>query len=192
ATVLAETTRALLERRHFPEATYRLQFHAGFTFRDAREIVPYLHDLGVSHCYASPYLKARPGSQHGYDIIDHRLLNPEIGSDEDYAAWVDALHEHGMGQILDAVPNHMGIVGNENPWWNDVLESGPPSPFANLFDISWHASPRPELQGKVLLPILGDPYGKVLESQQLRLEYAAGTFVIRYFDHRFPVAPRSY
>src|SRR5439155_6970184 len=155
-------------------------------------LVPYLHDLGISYCYASPYLKARPGSTHGYDIINHQLLNPEIGSDEEYADWVEALHAHGMGQILDTVPNHMGVAGNETPWWNDLLENGPASPYAGFFDVSWHASPRPELQNKVLLPVLGDPYGKVLEAQQLRLAYAAGAFTVHYFDHRFPVSPCSY
>src|SRR5438477_3892233 len=108
-------------RRRPPESTYRLQFHAGFTFRDAARIVPYLHDLGITDCYASPYLKARTGSKHGYDISDHRILNPEIGSEEDYEALVQALQAHGMGQILDIVPNHMGIMGNENAWWNDVM-----------------------------------------------------------------------
>ncbi len=169
-----------------------MQFHAGFTFRDAARLVPYLRDLGITHCYASPYLKARPGSQHGYDIIDHRVLNPEIGTDAAYAAFVDALHQNGLGQILDMVPNHMGVLGNENPWWNDVLENGPASPYANFFDISWFASPRPELHGRVLLPVLGEPYGKVLESQQIKLEYAAGAFTVTYFEHSWPVAPRSY
>jgi (1->4)-alpha-D-glucan 1-alpha-D-glucosylmutase len=178
--------------RRLPEATYRLQFHVGFTFRDAIRLVPYLHDLGVTHCYASPYLKARPGSLHGYDIVDHKVLNPEIGTEEDYAAFVRALHDHGMGQVLDVVPNHMGIVGNENVWWNDVLENGLSSPYASFFDIAWYASPRKSLQEKVLLPILGEPYGKVLEAGQIRLGYSAGTFALSYFEHRFPVAARSY
>jgi (1->4)-alpha-D-glucan 1-alpha-D-glucosylmutase len=192
ANVLEKLARELSGPRDFPGATYRLQFHAGFTFRDACRLVPYLHDLGITHCYASPYLKARPGSSHGYDITNHQLLNPEIGSEEDYDEWVRVLHAHGMGQILDTVPNHMGIFSGENLWWNDVLENGPASPYAGFFDISWHASPRPELQNKVLLPILGDPYGKVLEAQQLRLDYSAGAFTINYFEQRFPVAPCSY
>jgi (1->4)-alpha-D-glucan 1-alpha-D-glucosylmutase len=192
ARLLAQVTRELGTQRDFPGATYRLQFQSGFTFHDASRLVPYWHDLGITHCYASPYLKARPGSTHGYDIINHQLLNPEIGNEEDYAGWVAALHAHGMGQILDVVPNHMGIIGNENPWWNDVLENGPSSPYAGFFDISWHASPRAELQNKLLLPILGDPYGKVLEAQQLRLEYAAGAFTVHYFEHRFPIDPSSY
>jgi (1->4)-alpha-D-glucan 1-alpha-D-glucosylmutase len=190
--LFALAVREVAARRHLPESTYRLQLHAGFTFRDALRIVPYLHELGITHCYASPYLKARPGSQHGYDIIDHRVLNPEIGTEEDYNAWVEALHAHGLGQVLDTVPNHMGIVGNENPWWNDVLENGADSPYSTFFDISWYSSPRPELHGKVLLPMLGEPYGKVLESQQVRLEYDHGAFAVRYFEHRWPVAPPSY
>src|ERR1700685_1397078 len=147
-----------------PESTYRLQFNPGFTFRDAVAIAPYLAELGVTHCYASPYLKARPGSRHGYDIIDHRQLNPEVGSDADFADWIGALRENGLHQILDMVPNHMGVVGNENAWWNDVLENGQASPFSEFFDIDWAAPSRPELFGRVLLPVLGDPYGQVLES----------------------------
>src|SRR5437899_391042 len=111
--------RAEVSRQRLPEATYRLQFHAGFKFTDATAVVPYLRELGITHCYASPYLKARPGSTHGYDVLDHRMLNPEIGTSDEYESFVQALSTHGMGQILDTVPNHMGIVGNENPWWND-------------------------------------------------------------------------
>jgi len=169
-----------------------LQLHAGFTFRDAEAIVPYLRELGVTHCYTSPYLQARHGSTHGYDIINHNALNPEIGSEAEHASWTAALRRHDMGQILDIVPNHMGIVANENAWWRDVLENGQASPFAGYFDITWTASTRPELHGRVLLPVLGDPYGKALESQQLKLEYQSGAFQIAYFDLRFPVAPSSY
>src|SRR5947209_10935796 len=116
---------ATLQRasRRLPETTYRVQFHAGFTFRDATRIVPYLPDLGITHCYASPYLRARPGSMHGYDIIDHRSLNPEIGAPGDYDACVAALRDAGMSQVLDMVPNHMAIATNDNAWWNDVLEN---------------------------------------------------------------------
>jgi (1->4)-alpha-D-glucan 1-alpha-D-glucosylmutase len=190
--LLIETLGMIEARRRIPAATYRLQFHAGFTFRDAGRIVHYLHDLGVTHCYASPYLQARPGSVHGYDIINHNALNPEIGTAEDYNAWTDALAAHGLGQIMDIVPNHMGIAANENGWWIDVLENGMASPYANYFDIDWTASTRPELHGKVLLPVLGEPYGKILEAQQLRLEYHAGAFQLAYFELRFPVGPRSY
>ncbi len=189
--VLQDVGRRLADRRPLPESTYRLQFHAGFTFRDATRLVPYLHELGVTHCYASPYLKARPGSRHGYDIQDHSALNPEIGSPDEYEAWVEALHAQGMGQILDVVPNHMGIVGNGNPWWNDVLENGPSSPFADYFDIDW-VSYKPTLHQKVLLPVLGGPYGKVLEAGQLRLGYEGGAFAVHYFEHRFPISPDSY
>jgi (1->4)-alpha-D-glucan 1-alpha-D-glucosylmutase len=169
-------------RRPPPESTYRLQFHAAFTFRDAARTVPYLRDLGVSHCYASPYLRARPGSTHGYDIIDHSSLNPEIGSEDDFNAWVVSLKEHGLGQILDTVPNHMGVATSDNAWWNDVLENGPASRFAGYFDIAWRSSPRPELSDKVLLPVLGEPYGDVLEKGQLRLTHLRHHVDINYYS----------
>jgi (1->4)-alpha-D-glucan 1-alpha-D-glucosylmutase len=188
--LLEETVKELAGRR-LPESTYRLQFQAGFTFRDAGELVPYLDALGISDCYASPYLKARPGSQHGYDVIDHSAFNPELGSAEDYDAWTSAMHARGMGQVLDVVPNHMAAV-DQNRWWNDVLENGPASPYSGFFDVSWSASPRPELQGRILVPVLGEPYGKALELQRLQLGYADGAFSIHYFDHRFPVSPDSY
>ncbi len=179
-------------RARRPESTYRLQLHAGFTFEDARAITPYLRDLGITHAYASPYLKARPGSTHGYDIVDHGCLNPEIGTDDAFEAWCAALREAGMGQILDTVPNHMGVGTNENAWWNDVLENGPASRYGAYFDIAWRSSPRPELQDKILLSVLGEPYGDVLEAGQLKLTFADGAFAIAYYDRRFPVAPRSY
>ncbi len=191
-TLLAQAAEALAARARRPESTYRLQFHAGFSFRDARAIVPYLHDLGITHCYASPYLKARPGSTHGYDIIDHNSLNPEIGTGEDYEAWVAALRAQGLGQILDTVPNHMGVGTNDNDWWNDVLENGPASRHGGYFDIAWRSSPRPELRDRVLLPVLGELYGDVLEAGQLRLTFADGAFAIHYSERRFPVAPHSY
>src|SRR5438093_11506936 len=122
--------------QRLPEATYRLQFHAGFTFRDACRIVPYLCDLGITDCYPSPYLKARPGSTHGYDITDHSCLNPELGSAADYQTWLEALRTHDLRQILDMVPNHIGIGTNDNAWWNDVLENGPASRYAGYFDIA--------------------------------------------------------
>jgi (1->4)-alpha-D-glucan 1-alpha-D-glucosylmutase len=173
-------------------ATYRLQFHRGFTFRDATDLVPYLDALGVSHVYASPITEARPGSTHGYDIIDHNRLNPEIGSEEDFRSLIATLQAHGMGLIVDFVPNHMGI-GADNAWWCDVLEWGEQSPFARYFDINWHAL-RADLEGRVLLPMLGEQYGVVLERGELSLSFdpAEGGFSARYFDHRFPIAPRSY
>ena len=156
-------------RLALPESTYRLQFHAGFTFRDAADIVPYLADLGITHCYASPYLKARPGSTHGYDIVDHSVLNPEIGSNEDYEAFVAALHEHGLGQILDIVPNHMGVGTTRTPGGTTCWKTVRRRALRAFFDIAWRASPRPELQDKVLLPVLGEPYGDVLEAGQLAI-----------------------
>jgi (1->4)-alpha-D-glucan 1-alpha-D-glucosylmutase len=172
--------------------TYRLQFHRQFTFRDATELVPYLAALGVSHIYASPIMEARPGSTHGYDIIDHNRLNPEIGTEADFRALVDALHAHGMGLILDFVPNHMGI-GSDNRWWLDVLEWGQASPFAAYFDINWDPV-RPDLKGRVLLPVLGDHYGAVLENGDitLRFDREEGSFSAWYYEHRFPLSPRSY
>src|SRR5215213_6113648 len=176
----------------FPESTYRLQFHAAFTFRDAAAVVPYLHDLGVTHAYASPYLKARPGSTHGYDVIDHCALNPELGTEADYEAFVSTLREHGMSHVLDIVPNHVGVATNDNAWWNDVLEHGPSSRYAGYFDITWRGSPRPELHDKVLLPLLGEPYGDVLEKGQFRLAFEDGTFGVYYYERRFPISPRTY
>jgi (1->4)-alpha-D-glucan 1-alpha-D-glucosylmutase len=174
-----------------PVATYRLQFNAGFTFVDATAIVEYLHALGVSHCYASSYLRAVPGSLHGYDVADPTQLNPEIGDETQFRAWVDAVRAHGMGHIVDFVPNHMGIAKSANPWWQDVLENGPSSRYASVFDIDWQPL-KPELENKVLLPILGDSYGAVLERQQIVLQYDAGTFWLQYFDYSLPIAPRTY
>jgi (1->4)-alpha-D-glucan 1-alpha-D-glucosylmutase len=174
-----------------PTATYRLQFHKGFTFDDGAAIVDYLRALGISHAYASSYLVAVPGSQHGYDVVDPTRLNPEIGNEESYTRWVDALRARGMGHIIDLVPNHMGIAKSANPWWQDVLENGPSSRHAHLFDIDWHPL-KTELENKVLLPILGDSYGAVLERQELMLRYGDGTFSIGYYETTFPVAPGSY
>ena len=173
-----------------PVATYRLQFNARFTFEDARNLLPYLAALGVSDVYASSYLGARPGSMHGYDITNHNTLNPEIGTQDEYDRFVAALQARGMGQILDVVPNHMGIAVGCNPWWNDVLENGPSSPYADYFDVDWDPVKR-QLANKVLLPILGDQYGRVLENQELILEYTSGSFSLRYYDTRLPIAPRS-
>ncbi|MDR3619894.1 MAG: malto-oligosyltrehalose synthase [Paludisphaera borealis] len=179
-------------RRVVPTATYRFQFHAGFKFRDAQAVVPYLAKLGITECYASPYLKAAPGSTHGYDITDHSQLNPEIGTEAEHAELLETLRAHGLGLILDVVPNHMGILGNENPWWNDVLENGQASIFAGRFDIDWAAPTRPENRGRVLLPFLGGLYGEVLEKGELRLGQDAGAFHIQYHEHRFPLDPHSY
>jgi len=176
-----------------PRATYRLQLNGEFTFAAAAELTAYLDALGVSHCYTSPYLKARPGSSHGYDIIDHRSLNPEIGSESDFERFAAALKERGMGQILDFVPNHMGVMGSDNAWWLDVLENGQTSPYAEYFDIDWRPV-REELRNKVLLPVLGDHYGAVLERGDLALELnpERGELSVRYYEHRFPLDPATY
>src|ERR1700720_3630624 len=150
-------------RSHIPLVTYRLQLNRDFTFVQATAIVPYLSALGISHCYVSPCLKARAGSMHGYDIVDHNSMNPEIGRPEDFDRFVSTLHEHSMGLILDIVPNHMGVMGNDNAWWLDVLENGESSPYASFFDIDWHPI-KQELYGKVLIPVLRDHYGVVLEN----------------------------
>lgn len=174
-----------------PSATYRLQFNRQFTFDQAREIVPYLHELGISDCYSSPYFEAAPDSTHGYDISDHNNLNRSIGSRESYNAFVGELRKHQMGQIADFVPNHMGITSSNNRWWMDVLENGPASPFASHFDIDWHPL-KEELENKVLLPILGDQYGRVLERGEFRLSFDEGAFYLHYYDFTLPVAPSSY
>jgi (1->4)-alpha-D-glucan 1-alpha-D-glucosylmutase len=176
-----------------PRATYRLQFNKEFSFAQATALVPYLAALGVSHVYASPYLKARPGSGHGYDIVDHNALNPEIGTPEDYERFVATLHTHGMGQILDVVPNHMGVMGADNAWWLDVLENGPAAAHGDFFDIDW-APLNPGLQGKVLLPLLGDHYGVVLDRGELQLRFDAerGEFSLFYWQHRLPIDPATY
>jgi (1->4)-alpha-D-glucan 1-alpha-D-glucosylmutase len=173
-----------------PGATYRLQFNRDWTFRDARDLVPYLEALGITDLYASSYLAARPGSTHGYDVVDHSRLNPDVGDEADYRGLVDALRGAGMGQVLDVVPNHMGIGEGANRWWTDVLENGPSSPYAEYFDIDWD-SVRPVLANRVLLPILGDQYGRVLENRELVLEYDAGTLAVRHHGTRLPIDPGS-
>ena len=176
-----------------PRATYRLQLNRDFTFARAEAIVPYLSALGISHCYISPCLKARPGSMHGYDIVDHNSFNPEIGNQQDFDRFVTALHGYGMGLIFDIVPNHMGVMGGDNVWWLDVLENGEASVYASFFDIDWHPL-KEELHGKVLVPVLHDHYGAVLESGELKLVFhpERGEFDISYRNHRFPVNPREY
>jgi (1->4)-alpha-D-glucan 1-alpha-D-glucosylmutase len=174
-----------------PRATYRLQLHAGFGFADATAVIPYLASLGISHVYASPYLKARAGSTHGYDIVDHGALNPEIGTPAEFEAFVAALRAHGMGHILDFVPNHMGVGGCDNGWWLDLLTWGPDSHYADYFDVDWEPL-RPQLQGKVMLPFLGRRYGEVLDAGELRLRYANGAYALQYFEHCFPLTPPSY
>ncbi len=183
------TTRAPSARA--PGATYRVQFNRDFTFRQALESVDYWHSLGITDLYAAPFFAARPGSAHGYDVIDPRTVNPEVGSEEDLARLHEALTSRGMGLIMDLVPNHMCVNTGDNAWWNDVLENGPSSPFAKFFDIDWRP-PKAELRDKVLLPVLGDQYGKVLESAELVLGEAGGALFITYHDRTFPVGPGTY
>ena len=176
-----------------PRATYRLQLHRDFGFASARELVPYLAGLGISHLYCSPPLRARPGSRHGYDVVDHTALNPELGGREEFDALVETLHAHGMGLLVDIVPNHMGVLGGDNAWWLDVLENGEASAYAGYFDIEWRSAD-PALTGRVLLPILGDQYGVVLERGELRLGFdaARGYFTLGYYEHRLPIDPSGY
>jgi (1->4)-alpha-D-glucan 1-alpha-D-glucosylmutase len=190
APAAGETTDARLRPR-LPSATYRVQFNRSFTFADARHRAAYLDVLGVSDCYASPYLKARAESTHGYDIADHNSLNPAIGGESEYEAFVAELHARGMGQILDIVPNHMGIGESSNSWWMDVLENGPSSRYAPFFDIDWHPL-KDELENKVLLPILGQQYGRVLENCELQLRYDDGAFFLQYWQTDLPINPRTY
>ena len=173
-----------------PHATYRLQFHKDFRFQDATRLVPYLHGLGISHVYASPIFRATPGSPHGYDVCDHNELNPEVGSEEEFTAFTEALHRHGMGLILDFVPNHMGIAERRNQWWWDVLENGPSSTHARCFDIQWQPL-KAALANKVLLPILGDQYGRILAKGELQVRFAEGAFTLHYFDTALPLDPQS-
>ena len=167
-----------------PSATYRLQFNAQFTFQDARKIVPYLAALGISDLYSSPILRSRKGSTHGYDVVDATALNPDLGTEEDLTALHDDLVRHGMGVVLDIVPNHMA-ASHENAWWMSVLENGPHSRFVHYFDIDWSGN-------KLLLPILGRPYGETLESGEIQLGFDADGFFFSYYDKRLPVAPQSY
>ncbi|HXJ78015.1 MAG TPA: malto-oligosyltrehalose synthase, partial [Candidatus Methylomirabilis sp.] len=174
-----------------PTATYRLQLSPHLSFAEARALVPYLAALGISDCHFSPYLLPCSSRSHGYDVADHGQLDRALGSEADYDALVETLRSHGIGQIMDIVPNHMGIAGNRNLWWADVLENGRASASAGFFDIEWDPI-KPELKDKVLLPILGDQYGRVLESQELRVEFRDGAFGIRYYDTVLPVAPCTY
>src|SRR5438270_130908 len=174
-----------------PTATYRLQLHADFGFDAASEIADYLQQLGISHVYCSPYLQAAPGSQHGYDVVDHHKVNEELGGGEAHDRFCKHLGEEGLGQVLDVVPNHMAIAGRRNRWWWDVLENGPSSRYATYFDIAWDP-PEPKLKNTILVPVLGDHYGRVLEAGQLRLDRDGVRLLVRYYAHEFPVDPRSY
>ena len=176
-----------------PLATYRVQLTKDFGFDDAAAIIPYLKQLGISHLYASPFLKARPGSTHGYDIVDHERLNPELGGDEAFARLSAALKDNDIGLILDFVPNHMGVGRADNAWWLDVLEWGTKSPHAASFDIDWEGIAFRRNPG-LLLPILGRPYGEALQSGEIELKYdaEAGSFAAWYFEHKLPINPQRY
>ncbi len=176
---------------HIPAATYRLQLNHWFPFDQAKEIVAYLDELGISDVYASPFLMARPGSLHGYDVTDHSRFNPEIGDREAFLEFSGELQRHAMSLLVDVVPNHMCITHPSNVWWWDVLENGPSGPFARYFDIDWHP-PKEELTNKVLLPVLGDQYGRVLENQEIQAVFDRGQFQISLYDRLLPLGPRTW
>ena len=178
---------------YVPVATYRLQLTKDFDFAQAAALVPYLKALGISHLYTSPFLQARPGSTHGYDIVDHNRLSDDLGGEAEFTKFSGALRDAGIGLILDFVPNHMGVGHADNAWWLDVLEWGEKSPHAASFDIDWHGLPYREQPG-VLLPILGRPYGDALQAGEIGLKFdaATGSFAAWYFDHRLPINPRRY
>jgi (1->4)-alpha-D-glucan 1-alpha-D-glucosylmutase len=174
-----------------PLSTYRVQFGPQFHFTDGEGIVPYLDALGIGHLYASPYFRARPGSEHGYDVVDHTRLNPQIGDEGEHRAMIAALHARGMGHLVDFVPNHMGI-GTDNPWWYDILVWGALSPYSHFFDIDWHKTSIG--RGRVVLPVLGDHYGDVVERGELKITFDPDkdALTLRYFEHLFPLTPPTY
>ncbi|MDP9148563.1 MAG: malto-oligosyltrehalose synthase [Myxococcota bacterium] len=178
-------------KRRVACSTYRIQLSKQFTFRQATERVPYWNALGVTDLYASPLLMSRPGSVHGYDVIDHTRLNPEIGTEDDLRLLHEALAARQMGLLIDIVPNHMCVSTNDNEWWNDVLENGPSSPYAKFFDIDWRP-PKAELRDKVLLPVLADQYGRILEGAELQIAEADGALTCHYNERRFPIGPGTY
>jgi (1->4)-alpha-D-glucan 1-alpha-D-glucosylmutase len=173
-----------------PRATYRLQLGAGLDFAAVAELGPYLARLGVSHVYLSPPFQARRGSTHGYDVADHRVISAELGGRDGFAAMAGRLAELGLEVIVDFVPNHMG-VGHDNPWWCEVLAWGPRAPHAETFDIDWRSAVG-HLEGKVLVPMLGDHYGEILARGELAIGYDGGELSARYFEHRFPLSPPTY
>ncbi len=173
-------------------STYRVQLSPDFGFREAAGLVPYLSRLGISHMYCSPYLQASSGSTHGYDVVDHSKVSEQLGGAEAHSALCSALRAANMGHIVDVVPNHMAVSGPENRWWWDVLENGQRSRFASYFDVDWkYAQDSENIQNRVLLPVLGDHFGRVIESGDIQLVRDGGAFHVRYFEHRVPVDPRS-
>jgi (1->4)-alpha-D-glucan 1-alpha-D-glucosylmutase len=174
-----------------PIATYRFQYNRNFKFTDAIQVIPYLQGLGISDLYSSPFFRSHPGSDHGYDVSNHNEINQIIGTRDDFDAMVNALKERNMGHLADFVPNHMGISDPSNDWWMDVLENGPSSTFAPFFDIDWDPI-KERLHNKILLPVLGDQYGRILERGELGLEYREGAFFVTYYDWVFPLNPRTY
>lgn len=175
--------------RRVPQSTYRLQLHKDFTFEDASAVADYLHRLGVSHVYSSPYLQAAPGSMHGYNVVDPERVNEELGGEAGHRHFCERLRVARLGQILDIVPNHMATRRQNRYWW-DVLENGPSSRYATWFDIDWNM-PEVRLHNKILIPVLGDQYGRVLSQNQIRIEHEAERFRARYMDNFYPIAPRS-
>ena len=185
------TKRAEGEPQYIPCSTYRLQLNSFFTFAHAAALLEYLQDLGITDCYTSPFLMARPGSLHGYDVTDHTRFNPEIGTEEEFQQFAEQLKQRSMGLIVDIVPNHMCVTHPSNTWWWDVLENGPGSQYSRYFDIDW-SPPKEELTNKVLLPVLPDQFGRALENQQIRLIYDGNAFFVDCQGIHFPVAPRSW
>src|SRR6202050_77182 len=175
--------------KHLPSSTYRLQLHKNFTLDDASAITDYLKQLGITHVYSSPYLQAAPGSTHGYDVVDHRRVNEELGGEAAHERFSKCLGEVGLGQVLDIVPNHMSL-GMENRYWWDVLENGTNSLYASFFDIDWNSSEE-RLRDKVLVPILPDQYGRVLGAGGIQLTRKGHSFVVEAAGEVLPVAPQT-
>ena len=176
--------------RYVPTSTYRLQVHHEFPLPAASAVIPYLSRLGIGAVYTSPYFTAQPGSTHGYDVCNHNEINPEVGGRDAHTAFTAAAAANGMGHVVDFVPNHMGIGTGANAWWRDLMENGPSAAASSFFDVDW-APVKPELRGKLLLPILGDQYGKVLERGELQLAFRDGAIVVKYFEQELPINPRQ-
>jgi (1->4)-alpha-D-glucan 1-alpha-D-glucosylmutase len=176
-----------------PRATYRLQLRREFNFRHARSALPYLAGLGISHLYLSPIFAARSGSAYGYDVVDHCAINPELGTPEEFRSLAVDARKHGLGIVLDIVPNHTAIAPNGNRWWLDVVENGPAARFADYFDIDW-TPVRESMRNRLLLPLLENRLGAELSSGKIRVEFDVqhGSFHVAYGDHRLPLDPQTY